>query len=82
MPVISLLPIEDIPQGTELDADDYLGSNWTTAFTFSAGRWYRLLRGQTPDDDPATLDDAVQIGQGYWVWFTPNPPKDGLGDSP
>ena len=98
VPVISLLPLGEIPQGTEVDANDYLGGNWLRAFTFAGGQWHRIVKGTTPDciaveevaevvvttavgdpiacdDDnaaqtPLTLRDALQIGRGYWVWFT------------
>ena len=107
VPVISLLPVtfdfgvNQIPQGTKLDADDYLGANWSRAFTFDRGQWVSIRKGTaaapvTPQcDNPgaaagtgncwgsvglpfgefftvptAALDDGVQIGRGYWVWFT------------
>ena len=101
VPVISLLPLEKIPQGSTLDADDYLGGNWTRGYTFDRGQWVRVVPGATvvhqcdnPDQDPlptvgdcgtqdpahsgqfftrdiaGQVDDAVNIGRGYWVWFT------------
>ena len=70
VPVISLLSIDQIPQGEELDVDTYLGFTWSVAFTFDRGQWQRIAPGQDPDDDASTLTDAVQIGRGYWVFFT------------
>ncbi len=123
IPVISLLPLEKIPTGSALDADSYLGADWTRGFTFDRGRWIGVVRNAdvvhqcvnpdaetktvatagedetlgTDDDgtatvdntgdcgtqDPATAnrgtyftrdaggtDDVVEIGRGYWVWFT------------
>ena len=100
VPVISLLPLEKIPQGSTLDADNYLGTNWTRAFTFERGQWRGVVTNlgvthicgnpdQTPvttgdcgaqdpanagefftEDEGAQTDDAVDIGRGYWVWFT------------
>ena len=61
VPVISLLPVEQIPPGTQIDADDYLGSNWTRAFVFASGVWTRL--------EPGT-EDTVEIGRGYSVYFS------------
>ena len=88
VPVISLLPAAETTQGTELDADVYLGGNWRTAFTFDRGRWHKIVPKVDPqcgtaadatDLDacggdhtvatPDSLDDAVQIGRGYWVRF-------------
>ena len=101
VPVISLLPLEKTPQDSTLDADDYLGGNWTRAFTFDVGKWQRRIPAtdihqcSNPDQadaaanigdcgtqDPGNSgefftvnigdqsDDFVQIGRGYWVWFT------------
>ena len=70
VPVISLLSIDQIPQGTELDVDTYLGFTWSVAFTFDRGQWQRIAPAQNPDADASTLTDAMQIGRGYWVFFT------------
>ena len=70
VPVISLLSLEQIPAGTELDADGYLGTDWSRAFTFDRGQWVSIAPGQTPDGDPITPGDAVQIGKGYVALFT------------
>ena len=70
IPVLSLQPTENITQGTELDADEYLGNNWSRAFTYDRGRWFLIVPGADPDGDPDTVDDAVQIGRGYSVFFT------------
>jgi len=72
VPVISLLGIDAIPQGTEVDVDVYLGSTWSVAFTFDRGQWHRIAPAQDKDDDALTLNDAVQIGRGYWVFYTSN----------
>ena len=70
VPVLSLLPADRLMFGSERDADDYLGASWTVSFTFDGGRWASIRPGVDPDGDRATLDDAVQIGRGYWVFFT------------
>ena len=102
VPVISLLPLEKIPQSSTLDADNYLGANWTRAFTFERGQWRGVVPNpgaanvhqcDNPDQTEVTFgacgaqdpnnagefftadrtgqtDDAVEIGRGYWVWFT------------
>ena len=63
VPVISLLPIGtgvgEIEQGSGIDAGVYLGGNWSRAFTFDSGRWV-----------PVTDQDNVEVGRGYWVFFT------------
>ena len=70
--VISLDDLEDIPQGTELDADTYLGGNWSSGWTFQQGGWQAIL----PNGNIANSGDDVQdtgevwIGRGYWVFFT------------
>ena len=48
VPVTSLGPIEDIPQFTEIDADDYLGENWKVAFTFGPGPVGQRVARQRP----------------------------------
>ena len=84
VPVISLAPIaaagtdtdstSDIEEGTEFDVNSYFGKdNWSKAFTFDRGEWIGITPAQeddAPDDDVTTLDDAAQIGRGYWVLFT------------
>ena len=84
VPVISLAPIaaagtdtdstSDIQEGTEFDVNSYFGKdNWSKAFTFDRGQWIGITPAQedgAPDDDVTTLDDAAQIGRGYWVLFT------------
>lgn len=100
VPVISLLPLETIPTGSALDADNYLGADWARGFTFDRGRWIGVVRNAdmvhqcyNPEQDPMTegdcgtqdpdnageyftegkggqTDDVVEIGRGYWVWFT------------
>ena len=70
VPVISLLPLDEVPQGTVLDGDDYLGlGTWSRAWTFDRGRWFSIPPEQTPDTGDA-VDNGVQIGRGYWVLFT------------
>ena len=70
VPVMNLQSLDRIHFGTELDADDYLGSNWSRAFTFVRGRWVSIATGVEPDGDLETVGDAVQIGRAYWVYFT------------
>ena len=84
VPVISLAPIATagtdmvptgyIREGTEFDVRSYFGAdNWSKAFTFDRGQWIGITPVQgddAPDDDVTTLDDAAQIGRGYWVLFT------------
>ena len=83
VPVISLAPIAadtsngstaDIQEGTEFDVNSYFGKdNWSKAFTFDRGQWIGITPAQedgAPDDVVTTLDDAAQIGRGYWVLFT------------
>ena len=52
VPVMSLLPVGagagQIQQGTELDADAYLGGNWTKAWTHDLGNWTQVLPGANP----------------------------------
>ena len=43
VPVMSLRPIEKIPQWSALDADEYFGDNWRVAWTFDRGRWIRVV---------------------------------------
>jgi hypothetical protein len=68
VPVISLEALGDITQGTEIDADDYLGS-FRTAFTYETGQWVKISAGVAPDNNSATLTDSVQEGRGYWVFY-------------
>ena len=100
VPVISLLPLDKVKAGSALDADSYLGADWTRGFTFDRGRWIGVVRNAdevhqcyNPEQDPKTegdcgtqdpanpgeyftmdkpgqTDDVVEIGLGYWVWFT------------
>ena len=67
VPVISLLPVgsgrREIQWGTKLDADDYLGANWTRAFTFNQGRWISIRQGATPQcENPAAPVPANAVG--------------------
>ena len=66
-PVISLLPVgsgrREKRWGTKLDADDYLGANWTRAFTFNQGRWISIRQGATPQcENPAAPVPANAVG--------------------
>jgi hypothetical protein len=63
VPVISLDDLEDIPQGTELEADVYLGgeASWSSGWTFQQGGWEAI--------QPRIVDDVL-IGRGYWVFYT------------
>ena len=70
VPVISLDSLSDIGQFTAVDGDDYLGDDWNKAFTFDQGVWHSVLPGTGDDGKPDTLDDSLQIGRGYWVFFT------------
>ena len=109
VPVISLLPLDSIMMGSALDADTYLGADWTRGFTFDRGRWMGVVPNAEGDDathqchnpavstadravqgyetgtcgteDPNNIGqyytedaggkaDVVEIGRGYWVWFT------------
>ena len=75
VPIISLLSIDQIPQGTKLNANAYLGAaGWSVAFTFDRGAWHRIAPGVAPATPPVApltdLTDSVQIGRGYWVFFT------------
>ena len=82
VPVISLAPIAaagtpisstgDIQEGTEFQVNDYFGTDtWSKAFTFDRGQWIAITpSADPPDDNEATLHDAVQVGRGYWILFT------------
>jgi len=68
VPVISLLPIgpnaaTQIQAGSGVSGDSYLGASWTRAFTFDGRNWIRIEPG---------ANDNVEIGNGYWVFFTAN----------
>ena len=83
VPVISLAPIaapddndrsslEFIQEGTEFGVNSYFGNDtWSKAFTFDKGQWVGITPTDgMPDDEAVTLNDAVQVGRGYWVQFT------------
>ena len=69
VPVLSGKPLDDIPAGTEVDADAYL-NNFRIAFGWTGTRWVRV--NPDPYDEPDRLTDkdpAIEIGKGYWVLY-------------
>ena len=73
VPVITLDDLNDVKQGTVLDADDYLGFNWTSGWTFQSSRWYQI-HPDTKNEDIDLTDKKqgkgeVLVGSGYWVYF-------------
>ena len=76
----NLVPIVDLTQkafGSEIGPEAYFtGVSWSLAYTFDTigSAWVRIPFRATgvaaPDDDSATLTDAVQVGRGYWVFAT------------
>ncbi len=73
VPVITLDDLNDAKQGTVLDADDYLGFNWTSGWTFQSSRWYQIQPDTKNEDinlkDKAQGKGEVLVGSGYWVYF-------------
>ena len=73
VPVITLDDLNDAKQGTVLDADTYLGFNWTSGWTFQSSRWYHIQ--PDPKDVDRDIDNDSQdkgevlVGSGYWVYF-------------
>ena len=90
VPVISLLPPQRITQGTEFDANGYLGpaADWTRAWTFSQGGWTAVSPGATRQcvsastgDVTAACGSSVTVGNVTLTDLTvatPNSLDDGL----
>ena len=68
LPVLSGRALEDIPAGTKIDADAYLG-DFRIAIGWTGSHWVMIDPGAYGPERLTDKDPAVRIGKGYWVMY-------------